>query len=98
MTGEATIFVRTQNQSRGLSRGKISQRQEGTALSVSEINRRLLLPDEVRRLGRDTELLFVKGGSPLLTFRTNYREDAEFLGRSDPNPLYQPVTAPQIAI
>jgi hypothetical protein len=33
-----------------------------------------------------------------LTFRTNYREDAEFLGRSDPNPLYQPVTAPQIAV
>jgi type IV secretion system protein VirD4 len=98
MTGEATIFVRTQNQSRGLSRGKQSQRQEGTALSVSERNRRLLLPDEVRRLGRDTELLFVKGGSPLLTFRTNYREDAEFLGRSDPNPLYQPVTAPQIAV
>jgi type IV secretion system protein VirD4 len=94
MTGEATIFVRTQNQSRGLSRGKQSQRQEGTALSVSERNRRLLLPDEVRRLGRHTELLFVKGGSPLLTFRTNYREDAEFLGRSDPNPLYQPVTAP----
>lgn len=29
MTGEATIFVRTQNQSRGLSRGKQSQRQEG---------------------------------------------------------------------
>ena len=98
MTGDATIFVRTQNQSRGLSRGKQSQRQEGTALSVSERNRRLLLPDEVRRLGRDTELLFVKGGSPLLTFRTNYREDAEFLGRSDPNPLYQPVTAPQIVV
>ncbi|HEV7594111.1 MAG TPA: type IV secretory system conjugative DNA transfer family protein [Gemmatimonadaceae bacterium] len=98
MTGEATIFVRTQNQSRGLSRGKQSQRQEGTALSVSERNRRLLLPDEVRRLARDTELLFVKGGSPLLTLRTNYREDAEFLGRSDPNPLYQPVTVPQIAV
>ncbi len=98
MTGEATIFVKTQNESRGVSRGKQSQRQHGTALSISERNRRLLLPDEVRRLGRDTELLFVKGASPLLALRTNYREDAEFLGRSDPNPLYQAVSAPQIAV
>ena len=98
MTGEATIFVKTQNESRGVSRGKQSQRQHGTALSISERNRRLLLPDEVRRLGRDSELLFVKGASPLLALRTNYREDAEFLGRSDPNPLYQAVSAPQIAV
>jgi conjugative transfer signal peptidase TraF len=44
---------------------------------VAARSQQLLLPDEVRRLGRDTELLFVKGGSPLLTFRMNYREDAE---------------------
>ena len=96
MTGEATIFVRTQNQSRGVSRGKQSQRQQGMALSVSERNRRLLLPDEVRRLGRDTELLFVKGGSPLLVSRANYRENPEFANRSDPNPLYQAVAESQI--
>jgi type IV secretion system protein VirD4 len=93
MTGEATIFVRGTNQSRGVSRGRQSQHQEGAALSVSERNRRLLLPDEVRRLPRDSELLFVKGGPPLLTPRTNYREAVEFAGRSDPNPLYQPLSA-----
>ncbi len=96
MTGEATIFVRSENQSRGVSRGRQSQRQEGSALSVSEKSRRLLLPDEVRRLPRDSELLFVKGGLPLLTTRTNYREAVEFAGRSDPNPLYHPLTTSQI--
>jgi type IV secretion system protein VirD4 len=98
MTGEATIFVRSENQSRGVSRGKQSQRQQGTAISVSERNRRLLLPDEVRRLASDSELLFVKGGSPLLTLRANYREDADFHGRSDPNPLYGLITAPNLAV
>jgi type IV secretion system protein VirD4 len=96
MTGDATIFVSGTNQSRGVSRGRQSQRQEGAALSVSERNRRLLLPDEVRRLPRDSELLFVKGGSPLLTPRTNYREAVEFARRSDPNPLYQPLSISQI--
>lgn len=97
MTGEATIFVRAHNESRGVSRGKQSQRQQGIALSVSERNRRLLLPDEVRRLGRDTELLFVKGGSPLLVSRANYRENPEFANRSDPNPLYQALAASQFS-
>lgn len=96
MTGEATIFVRSENQSRGVSRGKQSQRQQSAALSISEKNRRLLLPDEVRRLPRDKELLFVKGGSPLLALRTNYRQDLEFAERSDPNPLYQLLGASQV--
>ncbi|GAC1457516.1 MAG: hypothetical protein PVSMB1_07320 [Gemmatimonadaceae bacterium] len=91
MTGEATIFVRSENQSRGVSHGRQSQRQEGAALSVSEKSRRLLLPDEVRRLPSDSELLFVKGGLPVLTPRVNYRDAVQFANRSDPNPLYQPL-------
>ncbi len=91
VTGEATIFVRSENQSRGVSRGRQSQRQEGAALSVSEKSRRLLLPDEVRRLPSDSELLFAKGGLPVLTPRVNYRDAVQFAKRSDPNPLYQPL-------
>jgi type IV secretion system protein VirD4 len=88
MTGDSTIFVKSENQSRGVSRGKQSQRQQGAALTVAEKGRRLLLPDEVRRLPRDAELLFVKGESPILTKKVSYLKDSEFVGRSDPNPLY----------
>ncbi|HXQ28518.1 MAG TPA: type IV secretory system conjugative DNA transfer family protein, partial [Gemmatimonadales bacterium] len=54
----------------------------------SEIARRLLLPDEVRRLPRTAELLFVRGGAPLCPRRVNYLSDPEFRGRADPNPLH----------
>ena len=57
----------------------------------SEQGRRLLLPDEVRRLPREAELLFVKGGAPLLVERLTYLHDREFAGRADSNPLYDPL-------
>lgn len=56
----------------------------------SEQGRRLLLPDDVRRLPREAELLFVKGDPPLLE-HLNYLLDREFNGRTDPNPLYEDV-------
>lgn len=64
MTGEATIQVATENRSTGISRGHHSQRQLGAGWATAETGRRLLLPDEVRRLGRDQELLFIKGEAP----------------------------------
>ena len=91
MTGESTIHVESENQSRGVSRGRHAQRQVGTALSTSEKGRRLLLADEVRRLPSGMQLLFVKGSAPLLVNRLNYLRDQEFAGRFDSNPLYDPV-------
>jgi len=91
MTGEATIHVESQHHSRGTSGGPRGQRQVGTGRAWSEQGRRLLLPDEVRRLPREVELLFVKGGAPLLVERLNYLLDREFTGRADPNPLYDAV-------
>jgi type IV secretion system protein VirD4 len=88
MTGEATIQVRTENRSSGVSHGRHSQRQRGTGWSTAETGRRLLLPDEVRRLDRQRQLLFIKGTAPLLVERVNYIEDESLSRRADPNPLY----------
>jgi type IV secretion system protein VirD4 len=93
MTGESTIYVESKHQSRGMSRGPHAQRQLGTGRAWSEQARRLLLPDEVRRLPRAAQLLFVKGDAPLLVERLNYLHDWEFKDRADPNPLYEAVAA-----
>jgi type IV secretion system protein VirD4 len=91
MTGETTVRVTSENRSAGESLGLHPHRQHGTAISIAESGRRLLLPDEVRRLPAEWELLFVKGSDPLLVRRLNYLTDPEFAGRAAPNPLYAPV-------
>lgn len=93
MTGETTVAVVSDNESAGLSRGRHPQRQHGVAVTRSETGRRLLLPDEVRRLSRDRQLLFVKGSAAILAERVSYLRDADFARRADPNPLYAPVSA-----
>jgi len=92
MTGDATIHVESEHHSRGVSRGPHAQRQLGAGRTRSEHGRRLLLADEVRRLPREAELLFVRGDPPLFVERLNYLHDREFAGRADPNPLYEAVT------
>src|SRR5260370_33076078 len=91
MTGEATIHVESKHHSRGTGGGPRGQRQVGTGRVWSEQGRRLLFPDEVRRLPREAELLFVKGGAPLVVERLNYLFDREFTGRADSNPWYAAV-------
>ena len=49
--------------------------------------------DEVRRMDRNDELLFLKGSDPLLARRVNYLTDVEFRSQFDPNPQHQ-VVAP----
>lgn len=88
MTGESTVFVESENVSRGVSRGRDATRQESSTRSTSEKGRRLLLPDEVRRLGRESQLLFVRGSSPVLARKLNYLSDAEYRGLADPNPMH----------
>lgn len=91
MTGEATIPVESEGRSRGVSHGSRAQHQANATRNRSELGRRLLFPDEVRRLPRKRELLFVKGGAPLLVERLNYLTDPEWLERAKPNPLYERV-------
>jgi type IV secretion system protein VirD4 len=96
MSGDTTIRVASENESRGVSRGKARQYQRGTGLTMSETGRRLLLPDEVRRLPADRQLLFVKGQLPLLAERLSYLRDLEFAGRADANPLYAEISAERL--
>jgi type IV secretion system protein VirD4 len=93
LTGEATVFTETENESRGVSRGKIHNTQRGTGQSVSEKGRRLLTPDEVRRLDRHLQLVFVKGLDPILARRLNYLREPDFRGQFDPNPHYERVAS-----
>jgi type IV secretion system protein VirD4 len=88
LCGDATITIASENRSAGVSRGRTAARQEGSSVTVSETARRLLLPDEVRRLPPDTQLLIVKGNPAILARRLNYLDDPEFAGCADPNPLY----------
>ena len=88
MTGDTTIHVASENESRGVSRGRNWQSQRSSAISRAEKGRRLLFPDEVRRLPRDEQLLFAKGSAAIRASRVNYLSDAEFYGRADANPLY----------
>jgi len=93
LVGDATITVESDSSSRGVSRGRNAAHQEGNAVTVSETARRLLLPDEVRRLPGDRQLVFVRGCAPVLARRLNYLTDSEFAGQTDANPLYTSAVA-----
>lgn len=96
LTGQATVRVHTLNQSTGTStsRSWLPTRQHGSAQHFGETGRRLLLPDEVRRLPADSQLLFLSGQLPLLTSRLDYRRRPDLAGRADPNPLYTTAAPP----
>lgn len=93
MTGEATIQTGMENHSTGITRGRNAHQQRSASWSTSEAGRRLLFADEIRRLPRDRQLLFVKGMPPFLSRRVNYLTDAPFTGRAAGNPLYAPVAS-----
>ncbi|MGI8546379.1 MAG: type IV secretory system conjugative DNA transfer family protein [Gemmatimonadaceae bacterium] len=86
-TGEATIRVESENVSTGVSRGRSSSRQQSSAQTTSETARRLLLPDEVRRMSATEQLLFVRGKAPVRSERLDYLRDAEYAMLFDANPL-----------
>jgi type IV secretory pathway TraG/TraD family ATPase VirD4 len=85
---ESTIAIETENVSRGVSHDRQHQRSEGAARTLAEQGRRLLFADEVRRLGRREQLLFVKGTAPIRCRRVDYRRNPEFAGRFDQNLMY----------
>lgn len=78
LTGEATVFTETASQNLSRSRGKHASHSQGAGQSFAERGRKLLTPDEVRRLPGAEQLLFVKGERPIRAAKINYLVDAEF--------------------
>ena len=92
LTGEATIYVETGSESLSRSRGRHASRSEGRSQSYAERSRKLLLPDEVRRLPQEAQLLFLGRQRPVLARKLNYLRDKAFVEREeplfDPNPMH----------
>jgi len=86
MTGEATVFTGSQAESR--SRGK-GGRGRQRSFNMSERSRRLLTPDEVRRLPASRQLIFLKGEPPIQTSLLRYYEEKGLSSLAEPNPLYE---------
>jgi type IV secretory pathway TraG/TraD family ATPase VirD4 len=86
MTGEATVFTGSQAESR--SRGK-GGRGRQRSFNMSERSRRLLTPDEVRRLPASRQLIFLKGEPPIQTSLLRYYEEKGLSALAEPNPLYE---------
>ncbi len=84
LTGDSTIRVASENAARSLSYGKSRGRQMSAAQNVAEKGRRLLFPDEVRRLSH--QLLFVRGHDPICADRIAYFKEPRLQDRADPNP------------
>jgi type IV secretion system protein VirD4 len=82
--GNTTMKVRTRSgPAFGLSDPK-GRRQR--SVSVSEQKRPLLLPQEVKELGRDRELIFYEGVRPILAHKNRYYQDPFFRKRLFPPP------------
>lgn len=94
MTGEATIAIESSSQNKGNNRQDFhffGGSSKGESRQRSDHGRRLLTPDEVRRLPGDKQLLFVKGTNPVLCDRVCYYEDPEFSGTWGQNPMHAAV-------
>jgi len=78
MTGDTTVEAS----------GRTSGGKGGSTESKTQHARRLLTPDEVRRLPASKSLVFVQGRAPIQARKVNYLTDAEYAGRFDPNPFH----------
>src|SRR5690606_26024657 len=90
LIGDATVFVETANESLSRRRGKHTSRSQGAGRSFAERGRKLLTPDEMRRLPSSEQILFVKGMRPVRAGKINYLVDSEFRqdGKARGRPLF----------
>ncbi|HEV2147433.1 MAG TPA: type IV secretory system conjugative DNA transfer family protein [Longimicrobiaceae bacterium] len=93
--GETTVFVESESRSRGVSRGRTPNEQEGSGQTTSEKGRRLIFAHEVLTTDPDEELqlLFVQGSDPMLARRLMYYKDEAYRGQFDLNPHHLEVGA-----
>lgn len=97
LTGEATILVEGESASASTSHGRQGSRQEGSSQSLSEKGRRLLTPDEVRRLAPDEALVFLRSRAPLRVGKLHYARDAAFAGMYDRPDVPRPTVTHDVA-
>lgn len=92
MLGDETIRVQSGGGGESTSKETFSlfrrTRTRNESWAVSETARPLLKPDEVRRLPRETMLLFAQGLAPVACRRLSYYADSAFAGRFDANPYH----------
>jgi type IV secretion system protein VirD4 len=85
LTGDATVFSASQGNSQ--STGK-SGRGRQRSFTMAEKQRKLLTPDEVRRLPGDEQLIFLKACPPIRAERIRYYEDPDLRIRAAPHPVH----------
>lgn len=83
--GEQTVAFETSNSSRSTSSGGGGS-QKSVTESIQEGSRRLVTPDEVRRIATDWTFVFTQGRPPLLVRRPTYHENPLFKQHADPHP------------
>src|SRR3984885_8318934 len=64
-----------------------SKSSRSRSVSISEQRRPLLLPQEVKELGKDREIIFYEGIRPILARKNRYYQDRFFRKRLFPPPL-----------
>ncbi|MHB8474772.1 MAG: type IV secretory system conjugative DNA transfer family protein [Steroidobacteraceae bacterium] len=84
--GFTTVKVNTH--SRPLLNVADPKHQRQRSVSVSEQKRPLLLPQEVKELGKDKEILFYEGVRPILGQKNRYYRDPLFRQRLFPPPRF----------
>jgi type IV secretion system protein VirD4 len=83
-----TTTVRVKSFSRPRTTLFSSKVQRHGSVNISEQKRALMLPQEVKELGRDRELLLYEGLRPVLAKKNRYYEDPLFQKRLFPPPKY----------
>jgi type IV secretion system protein VirD4 len=85
LTGDATVFSSSQVSSRSSGKGGRGRQRSFTK---TEKQRKLLTPDEVLRMPKHEQLIFMKSHPPIRAERIRYFDDEELAGRADENPLF----------
>lgn len=93
--GYTTVRVKSLSQPRGALFA--TQGTNRGNVSVSEQRRPLLLPQEVKELGRDRELLLYEGSRPILAWKNRYFEDPFFRKRLLPPPAHASTAGPAMS-
>jgi type IV secretion system protein VirD4 len=78
--------VRVRSRSRAQFSAFSTKPDRGTNVTVSEQKRALLLPQEVKELGSDKEIIFCEGVRPILAKKIKYFSDRRFSTRLLPPP------------
>ena len=79
--------VRVRSRSRPQFSAFTRKPDRGANVTVNEQRRALLLPQEVKELGRDKEIIFCEGVRPILAKKIQYFTDARFQSRLLPPPV-----------